>query len=146
MFFTENMMIFVYICQSNDKYHDNKIDTEKITKISKIQNFLSNLKSIKIFFFKLQVEPQKLLVPSPSEQQRTRLKLSNNTLSVHLLTPQNTFPSPSPKIQDWTQSEPSPKLRPAKLLRKITLLVSPITIQEGSIFSSIKPKNDEIVC
>ena len=115
------MMIFVYICQSNDKYHDNKINTEKI---SQLDIFFVKSQVYKNIFFKFQVEPQKLLVPSPSEQQRTRLKLSNNTLSVHLLTPQNTFPSPSPKIQDWTQSEPSPKLRLAKLLRIITLLVS----------------------
>ena len=118
-------MIFVYICQSNDKYHDNKINTEKNPKKnSKLRFFFVKSQVYKKVFFKFQVEPQKLLVPSPSEQQRTRLKLSNNTLSVHLLTPQNTFPSPSPKIQDWTQSEPSPKLRPAKLLRIITLLVS----------------------
>ena len=46
MFFTENMMIFVYICQSNDKYHDNKINTEKITKISKIQIFFCQITSL----------------------------------------------------------------------------------------------------
>ena len=78
------MMIFVYICQSNDKYHDNKINSDLFFKT---HIFFVKSQVYKNIFFKFQVEPQKLLVPSPSEQQRTRLKLSNNTLSVHLLTP-----------------------------------------------------------